>query len=356
MIEADRKALLAALHALKNVIPARSSNPLITGVHVEPIHGALRLTGSGQDLDLQLTAPASCVPGPALLIPYALLTQAAEQMSAQTLTLDVRGARLRLLGGHSHYDLTLGEPDAYPLPHFAPAGDGTLPGADLARLIGSVRYAAAHESYQGVLRGLHVTRAGTVLTVQASDGYRLARNWAVVPGGPDFAVVAPARSADEIARVFADQTVSAQADAGLLTLRGPQARMNVRLLDGAFPDTQRVIPPARKEVTFDAAALHGAAGRCALLTERDANYRLTMRLDGTQAEFTCASERGRAREVLSCVGVNGRFEADLNARFLLDALGGLQGDVTLGYGTPREPLTLTSPADRARLSVMVPLA
>ncbi len=234
----------------------------------------------------------------------------------------------------------------------------SLSAADLARALGSVRYAASNEAFQAVFRGLKLERNAGTLRAAASDGYRVAlcdvRSDA--PEAPPLII--PARSVDELLRLLKDGTVRLLPGEGQLTVITDRARMNLKLLDGDFPDYERVIPKEIKlTATLPAAALKEAVGRVAVLADKNANNRVEFLIQDGALTLTAEGDYGRAQDTLSVTqgGTEQAMSLAFNARHVLDALGAIDGDVRLSFSGSTSPAVFEPAGDSGYRAVMVTL-
>jgi len=363
-----KKSLSEGLGMLERVIPSRSSNPLLTSVLVVADTGGLTLSGTNLEIDLRCFVPAEVPQGASFVAPAHLFAQIVRNLPGEIVTLELRGVQLVMQAGGSDFNLQTGDLAAYPDLTFPDTTDAEIDSAELARSLDSVRYAASNEAFQAVFRGLKVEQHQEKVRVVASDGFRLALRDFTVPNTDqaERTLIVPARSADELVRMLRDGPAALTYGDGMLGVRTDRFAMTVKLLDGDFPDYERVIPKDIKmKVTLSAATLREAVSRVAVLADKNANNRVecvfTRSSDGdfTPGRLTLEAEGdyGRAQDVLSAEtsGTESALTVGYNAKYLLDALEPIDGDVTVHLSGGSSPTLFTCSKDAGYMAVVVPL-
>lgn len=357
-IHLTKKTLKAALDVLTRVIPSRSSNPVLTAMHATASRGgSLILSGTNLEIDVRIGVPCEVDADHDFLVPAHLFAQIITNLASELIELEVLGTQIHVRAGGSSTALQLGDVAAYPPLTFAHSGDMGVTAPDLLRLITRTRYAASNEAFQAVFRGLHFSSdGGGSLRGVGSDGYRLAI-YRVPFTGPAVSMIVPARSTDEIVRVFkADETLSLGVHNHMLTITGRVARMNVKLLDGDFPDTERVIPrQVRGSFTLPAARLKESVNRVAVLADPHAHRRVDAAVGEGRVTLSSENDYGRARDTFEAVTAGEPGSLGMNSRFVLDALAGAEGEVTVTLAPGTGPFTLRASGDPEMLAVIVPL-
>ena len=355
--QVSKKTLSEGLGMLERVIPSRSSNPLLTAIKVDATDLGLTLTGTNLEIDLSCFVPAEVSEPASFVVPAHLFAQIVRNLGGELVELELNGAELAVRASGSDFKLQTGDLSAYPELTFPGTADATLDSAELARSLSSVRYAASNEAFQAVFRGLKVEQHAEKARVVASDGFRLAlREFAVI--GEPRSMIIPARSADELVRVLRDGTVNLGFGDGMLSVTTERVRMNVKLLDGDFPDYERVIPKDIKlKVTLSAVALKEAVSRVAVLADKNANNRVEFLVSEGTLRLAAEGDYGRAQDTLSVQqeGSEPALSLGFNAKYVLDALGPIEGEAELLFSGSTSPAMFKGSGDAGYLAVVVPL-
>ena len=352
-----KKTLSEGLGLLERVIPSRSSNPLLTALKVEASEAGLTLSGTNLEIDLSCFVPAEVQAPQNFVVPAHLFAQIVRNLGGELVELELTGNELSVRSGGSDFKLQTGDIDAYPPLTFPGHADVSLDAGELARAFSSVRYAASNEAFQAVFRGIKLEHHGATARVVASDGYRVAiRDFPASGDGQNLIV--PARSADELIRVLKDGEARFTYGDGMLSVTTDRVRMNLKLLDGDFPDYERVIPKDIKlQVTLPATALKEAVNRVAVLADKNANNRVEFLIQDGKLTLTAEGDYGRGQDTLNVTqgGTESALSLAFNARHVLDALGPVEGDVELLFSGSTSPAIFRSVGNAAYQAVMVTL-
>lgn len=364
------KNLLAEQIALlERVIPSRSSNPLLTyaGLAVGP--ETLVLFGSNGEVDLEVRLPAQVQGEGAYLVPSQPFFQLVRSLPGEEALLSL-GRELELSSGRFTTRLSLAPTEGYPELLFPEPGgpseafplQATLPTGDLLRLLTQVRYAASNEEYRAIFRGVQLEFSQGGLRAVASDGYRLALS--ELPKPQPFAkkAVVPARSADEVVRVLkalGEGEVALALGPGTLGLamrgEGAEVRMAVRLMEGEFPDYEKVIPkdfPLRVRLQVD--PFREALRRVSVLSDRQ-NHRVDLLFQEGRVLLSAEGDYGKGQEEVAVAMEGTPMGLAYNARYLLEALAPLEGEAFLEMSGPTSPTLVRPSGEEGYRAVVVPL-
>ncbi|CAM3940408.1 MULTISPECIES: DNA polymerase III subunit beta [Deinococcus] len=354
-----KKTLSEGLGLLERVVPSRSSNPLLTSLKVEASEAGLTLSGTNLEIDLSCFVPAEVQEPKDFVVPAHLFAQIVRNLGGELVELELVGQELAVRSGGSDFKLQTGDTEAYPPLSFPSNADLSLNAEELARALGSVRYAASNEAFQAVFRGIkleHHADTGSARVV-ASDGYRVAiRDFPVSGDGRNLII--PARSVDELIRVLKDGEARFTYGEGMLSVTTDRVRMNLKLLDGDFPDYERVIPKDIKlQVTLPATALKEAVNRVAVLADKNANNRVEFLVSEGQLRLAAEGDYGRAQDTLTVTqgGVEPAMSLAFNARHVLDALGPIEGEAELLFSGSTSPAIFRASGGGGYMAVMVTL-
>lgn len=353
-----KKTLSEGLGLLERVVPSRSSNPLLTSLKVEASEAGLTLSGTNLEIDLSCFVPAEVQDPQSFVVPAHLFAQIVRNLGGELVELEIVGSELAVRAGGSDFKLQTGDLEAYPPLSFPAHADVSLDAAELARAFGSVRYAASNEAFQAVFRGIKLEhRGGGSARVVASDGYRVAiRDFPASGDGKNLIV--PARSADELIRVLKDGEARFTYGDGMLSVTTDRVRMNLKLLDGDFPDYERVIPKDIKlQVTLPGTALKEAVNRVAVLADKNANNRVEFLVSEGKLRLAAEGDYGRAQDTLDVTqgGSEPAMSLAFNARHVLDALGPIEGDAELLFSGSTSPAIFRASGGGGYMAVMVTL-
>lgn len=369
--KADRATLLKALAHVQSVVEKRNTIPILANVMITAGDGKLTLTATDMEIAIIEDVPAAVVRNGACTAPAATLYEIVRKLpDGAEVELDHPGgdAQLGLRAGRYSTHLVVLPTDDFPsmtagtLPHRF-----TLSAQRLRSMIDRTRFAISTEETRYYLNGiyLHVTESeGTrVLRAVATDGHRLARVEDPLPDGAGGipGVIIPRKTINELRKLLDEVTGGVE-----IALSDTRVQFHVdsiiltsKLIDGTFPEYERVIPRNNDKVlrvgTKDFA---DAVGRVAAISsERSRPVKLTLQRDLLVLSAT-SPEQGDASEELDSDRVKyeaGPLEIGFQARYLNDITDQIQGDVEFCFADGSAPTVVRDAGDASALYVLMPM-
>ena len=357
-IRLPKRSFSEALAVLDRVVPTRASNVVLTQLWIEARPEGVLLRGSNGEIDLEILVPAEVDGEGVRLVPGQLLGQVVRNLPGELVEMAAEGGELLIESGSFSTRLATASADDYPQFSFAAAEMLRLPAQELARAIQRVRYAASNEDYRAIFRGVQLELHPGRLRAVASDGFRLALYDLPMPLEREARLVVPARSADEIVKVLerVEGEVALGVEGAHLSLAGAGFRLAAALMEGEFPDYERVIPSEFPlEARVAAPALRDSLKRVKVLADRN-NHRVDLVFSGGSLEVVAAGDLGRGSERLEAeVPEDAEMLLAYNAEYLLDALGPVPQTARLRFSGPASASVVQDEDDAGYLAVVVPL-
>jgi DNA polymerase III subunit beta len=329
LITTSREMLLKPLQAVAGIIERRHTLPILSNVLLHRSKDELVFLST--DIEMEITAGQSA-PGStedrALTVGARKLLDILRALpDGAEVTLTAQDKRLVVKSGKSRYTLQTLPAEDFPR-MAAPEGDSaelSVPQSLLKDLLSQVQYAMAQQDIRYYLNGLLLTLGNHELRVVATDGHRLAYASRSVGAkdSPRQEVIVPRKTILELGRLLSesDEPVNIQ-------LTPSQARFSFgslvlvsKLIDGKFPDYNRVIPKNHpKELVLNRVALLQALQRAAILTNdkfRSVRWVLEDKLLRISSTNT---EQEEAQEELDVDYEGEKLDIGFNVSYLLDVL------------------------------------
>jgi DNA polymerase-3 subunit beta len=335
-LTAAREALLKPLQAVIGVVERRQTMPILANVLLVARNGAVSVTAT--DLEVELVADANVdvdnpgevtVPGRKLLDICRALPEDAMVSIAQA------GEKLVIKSGRSKFSLATLPAAEFPTVEDIGAGQALeVPQDSLARLLDKTHFSMAQQDVRYYLNGLLLETGGPLLRAVATDGHRLALAEVNIDGAdlPEQQVIVPRKGVLELQRLLTgegDLRIELGGNHVRIQLEG--IRFTSKLIDGRFPEYERVIPQdTSNALTADKALFRSALQRTAILSnEKYRGIRLIIRDSGMVLQAH-NPEQEEAEEALEIRYDGEEIEIGFNVNYLLDALGVIESDeVTL---------------------------
>jgi DNA polymerase-3 subunit beta len=270
--------------------------------------------------------------------------------------------RLTLTAGHSRFALQLLPAEDFPdiavgeLPH-----KFEIPSADLKRLIEKTRFAISTEETRYYLMGIFLHVADEQLKAAATDGHRLARVTVAKPDGADGMpdVIVPRKCVAELRKLLdeLEGTVEVSLSGTKIRFGLGSAVLTSKLIDGTFPDYNRVIPTGNdKLLKLDPKTFAQGVDRVSTIASEKTRA-VKMMVDRDKVTLSVTSpESGTATEELAADYGADNIEIGFNARYLLDILSEIDGDTVEVHLADAAAPTLLRENDKSdALYVLMPM-
>ncbi|MGI6870919.1 DNA polymerase III subunit beta [Amycolatopsis sp. 3B14] len=350
-------AVLAASTAeAVRLLPA----PALGGVLLTAGADGLGLAAVAPDHALRLDRPALVHTGGEALVPLRPLAETVRALDAEEVRVSVEESRLVVRAPGGRFALPLLDRGLHPGVAAPPPAAGSVAGRTLRGALEAVASAASREDALPIFTGVRMWTEGDVLTLLATDRYRMALATLDWTGGR-LDALAPAAALSALARgLGAAPSVGLGADSDRLGLTWGPDSFATALLAVPFPDERaRELVRAQPSgvVELDAEALVAALRRASPY----AGPRGTVTLAGWDGELRVISSdphSGESEQVVKASVSGGRLSATYQARYLLDALRPFAGrTVRIEHQDGLRPTVFTAPPDggAAVTCVVVPM-
>ena len=363
--------LAKGLSIVGRAVSTRSALPVLGNILLATDQSRLKLSATDLEIAINCWIGAQVQEEGAITVPARLLTDFVNSLPAERIdmTLNVRTQSLNIRCARTEGNIKGIDANEFPLiPPFTPSlaeeMGGMISVSTLRQMVEQVAFAAATDDSRPILTGVHTRFQGDRLTLAATDGFRLSVRWAQLSRAVEEsrAVIIPARSLQEVARISADAEeeypieiqVVRDRNQILFHLTGKasaagkggfqQVDVISQLIEGNFPDYMAIIPKAwTTRVVVDTAEFLKAV-RVAYLFARDAANIVRLLITPGNGERpggmtlqAASAEYGDNVSQVEVKSVEGNpIEIAFNARYLMDVLNVV--------GTPQVSLEMTRPS------------
>lgn len=335
VLKATQDKVLAVLQSVSGIVERRHTLPILANVLIRKTGNALQLTTSDLEIQIRTTAELGGDTGDFTTTVGArkLIDILKTMPGDQTVSLESQQSKLILKGGKSRFTLQSLPAEDFPLVQESAAFGPVfaVPQKTLKDLLGQVSFAMAVQDIRYYLNGILFVAEGKTLSLVATDGHRLAFASATLDVEvPKQEVILPRKTVIELQRLLSDASVPEGQDAPMIEMQfAPnQAKFSfgamefvTKLVEGKFPDYNRVIPKNHKNsVTLGRAPLLASLQRTAILTsEKFKGVRLNFE-PGTLRVASNNAEQEEAVDELDIDYGGDAIEIGFNVTYLIDAL------------------------------------
>ncbi len=325
----DREALLRPLQLVTGVVERRQTLPVLANLLLVAKDGHLSITGT--DLEVELVAEVgdmveitqegeATIPARKLADIWRSLPENAE------VKVEVAGERAVVRSGRSRFTLSTLPAGDFPKVESGPGDlEFSVGQIELRKLIDQVGFSMAQQDVRYFLNGMLLEVSTEHIRTVATDGHRLAMCTLAESGaaGERSQAIVPRKGVLELSRLLDDQEepVVVQLGSNHLRVRQGPFTLTTKLVDGKFPDYEKVVPKdAGRAIVGDRDAMRQAFARASILSNE--KYRgVRLMVEGEQMTIQANNpEQEEAEEVLPVDYAGERLEIGFNVSYLQDVL------------------------------------
>ncbi len=360
----ERATLLKSLSHVQSVVERRNTIPILSNVLIDAREdGSIRLMAT--DLDLQVDESVSATvtqAGATTVSAHTLFDIVRKLPEGSQVELAAAEGKMQVVAGRARFNLSTLPRDDFPV-----IAEGELPtrfelpAATLRQIIDKTRFAISSEETRYSLMGIFLHIADDQLKAAATDGHRLARVTVAKPDGADGMpdVIVPRKCVAELRKLLdeVEGTVEVSLSPTKVRFGLGSAVLTIKLIDGTFPDYNRVIPTANdKLLKLDPKSFSAGVDRVSTIaSEKTRAVKMSVDRDKVTLSVT-SPENGVAVEELACDYGSDNIEIGFNARYLLDILGEIDGDTVEVHLADAAAPTLLRENDKSNaLYVLMPM-
>jgi DNA polymerase III subunit beta len=364
----ERGALLKSLGHVQSVVERRNTIPILSNVRLDAGEGCLSLNATDMDLDIVDKGDANVSqPGATTARAQTLYEIVRKLPEGSQVEFDSDGeGQLLLSSGRSRFTLTCLPTDDFPV---MSGGEMvhtfSLPASEIRGLIDRTRFAISTEETRYYLNGIYLHAAerngSRVLRAVATDGHRLASVEGPLPNTADRmpGVILPRKTVSELRKLIDETVDDVEVELSETKIRFTfdNVILTSKLIDGTFPDYERVIPVGNdKEMVVDCKSFAEAVDRVsAISSEKSRAIKLSL-TNGTLVLSASSPESGTATEELEVSYQGEAMEIGFNSSYLLDITRQIEGDnARFTLADAASPTILSETDDNSALYVLMPM-
>ncbi|MDP7041131.1 MAG: DNA polymerase III subunit beta [Gammaproteobacteria bacterium] len=331
-LSAAREALLRPLQAVIGVVERRQTMPILANVLLVAKDGELSVTATDLEVELVANTEVSVESGGEVTVPGRKLLDICRALPEDAeVSISQSGEKLVLKSGRSKFTLTTLPAAEFPTVDDINAGHSvTVSQAVLGRILEKTHFSMAQQDVRYYLNGLLLETSDNLLRAVATDGHRLALCEVALDGGkaPEQQVIVPRKGVLELQRLMSGEgELAIELGTNHVRIQLDGIRFTSKLIDGRFPEYDRVIPQdTSNAMSADRGVFKSALQRTAILSnEKYRGIRLIIREDNMVLQ-THNPEQEEAEEELEIEYSGEEIEIGFNVNYLLDALNAIETD------------------------------
>ncbi len=364
----ERPYLLKALAHVQSIVERRGTIPVLANVKLEAKSGEIALTATDMDLALVEKVPAEVQSSGVTTMPahtfYDIVRKLPDGGQVEIIVKDT--GRANIVCGSSKFTLSTLPADDFPV-----MADGefayhfTLSAAECAALTEKPGFAMSTEETRYYLNGVYlhpaVSSGNEVLRSVATDGHRLARVEVALPAGAAGmpGIIVPRKAIQELKKLLegGEGTVNISVSENKIRFVVGAAVLVSKLIDGSFPDYERVIPANNEKLMeVECRRFKEGVDRVSVISsERSRAVRLSLE-SGKLGLAASSAEAGNASDEFEVSYSSDPLEIGFNSRYLLEMMGQIEGETAqFLLHDPSSPVLVRDTADAGSLYVIMPM-
>ena len=363
----ERSAFLKALNHVQSVVERRNTIPVLSNVLVQADGAQVKLTATDLDIEIVETLAAETAQKGAATVPAHMLYDIVRKLpDGAQLELERAsdGGRVNIKAGRSRFAL-----QALPAEDFPDLSSGDfgntfqISAQALKFLIERTRFAISTEETRYYLNGiyLHHAKQADSLRAVATDGHRLAQAQVNLPSGAANmpGIIVPRKTVLEIVKLLEgdEGDVEVSLSSSKIRFKAGNLTLTSKLIDGTFPDYERVIPRNNDKVLVtDAKDFASAVDRVSTISmEKSRAVKLALTKDRLGLVVN-NPDSGSAEEELVVEYEQEPIEIGFNARYLMDVAQQITAEtIRFEFQDAGSPTVVRDPKDDKSLYVLMPM-
>lgn len=342
-----KNKIFSAVQNVLNVVPTRTTLPVLSNMLVEVTDSKLKLAATDLDISMITTIPISATKKGSITIPARTFAEILRELPESEIEIEVTENRMELKVEHGNYRLSGIPSDEFPkLPTANLAKQIKIPGGELAEMIQKTVVAVSTDETRPALNGVLWQTSGKSMQMVATDGHRLAKisqknnklkglhdDIIIPPKALNLLVKLLADSAKggeekEIGVIFGENNIIFNLDDSIIASR---------IIEGPYPNFEQVIPKDNdKKLIVNKDLLTGTIRRVSILANTLTHQiKFSFKKDTLELSSANFDLGGEAKESLVCDYTAEPMDIGYNASYVMDVLKQIDGDeVIFELGTP----------------------
>jgi len=328
-----KSKLAACLQSVLQVVPTKSTLPILTNVLVEALEDKLKVSATDLDISMSSTVECAVAKKGSAALPARILFEIVKELPEAEITIESTNSRVEVKIPNGSYKIASVSPDDFPkLPAVNKKKEIRVAAGDLITMIRKTTFACSNDETRPALNGVLWQTAGDRMQMVATDGHRLAK--AAVENtklkGLSEDIIIPPKVLDLIPKFIEDE----KAEVGIIfgenniIFNLDNTILTSRLIEGPYPNFNQVIPSNNdKTLRLSREELGRAVRRVSILSNA-LTHQVKFAIKGNSLTLSTsnADVGGEGQEVLDCEFDGAEIQIGYNATYVSEILNKIEGD------------------------------
>lgn len=358
----QKETILKPLQIVTGVVERKQTMPILSNILIEKDNSSLKF--SSTDLEIQIstkievddtTCSAITLPGKKLLDILRILPD------ESFLSIAVKESRAQISTGKSRFNLQTLPAEDFPKLNnqLLDVNSITLSQKSLKLLLNSIQYAMAQQDVRYYLNGVLLGIDGRKLFAVATDGHRLAYNSIALDADYEKKeIIVPRKAVMELSKLLSEDGGEIEINFTDQQLKATFSDIQLisKLIDGKFPDYQKVIPQYNNHLCVSRLVIQQALQRAAILSNEKFRGVRFMLTEKNLSVISSNSEQEEAQIEIETDYHGEALDIGFNVNYLLEGLNSINSEqVIFSFGSPNSSILITSPESREFRYVVMPM-
>ena len=361
---AEQPILARALQTASRIVSPQNTLPALAGVLVQAADDYVRISATDLTSLIETRVSANVETPGSVVIPAQTFADLIQRIPTADVRIEADEQRGQITVHYGRNRANLQGMAAQDMPTFpsqdTAQGDFNLAPGVLPRLARQTLFACARDESRPILKGVHMALGDGKVVMVSTDGTRLSQAWAAVPDlrGDPVSFVVAAKGLQEAARLAGSEAVVVTVGPKQIRFAGEAGALTTLLLEGRFPDYQRVLPDGFVvEATVDTAQFRGAIERVNLIIHHDHAAAIRVKHQPGVLELSSeAMDVGRAYEMVEVMSTGAEIELSFNPSLLLDGVKSMESEeMVLEFSGLQSPARLREKDSSHYFHIVLPL-
>lgn len=363
-----KEHLNESIQHVSKAISSRTTIPILTGIKIDVDAGGVTLTASDTEVSIQSTIPIEkegteivqiVTPG-SVVLPAKFFTEIIKKLPSSDVTIEVKDNFITWISsGTAEIQIVGLDPEEYPLLPQLEENNIVSVSSDLLKaMIRQTTFAVSTSETSPILTGVLWNFSHDRLKLIACDRLRMASREAQIEAEGEIEfhnIVIAGKSLNELNKLLPDQNMAIDIVVAnnQVLFKIDRIQFFTRILDGAYPDTSKLIPQSfQTHLTIDTKKLADAIDRAYLLSREEKTniVKMTLKDERTVEISSSSSELGKVTEQIETHKLEGDLlSISFNSKYMLDALKVIDSDfIQICFRGPMQPIIM-KPEDHSNM-------
>ncbi len=364
-IKATREDFLSALSRIQGTVERRNTMPILANVLIETHTNRIRVTATDLEVGVRASLNGDIVTAGRVTVDARKLFEIVRELSDEMIELQrLENDRVEIRSGKSVFRMVGLDAREFPVLATSPEGERSeCPAHVLKEMIDKTVFSISTDETRSNINGALIQPSGEAsVRMVTTDGHRLSLvQREIGPLGLEKGVIIPRKGLTELRKLLEDagqELVALGFSDNMVFVWSGDVEMSIRLIDGDFPEYDKVIPSDNEnEANVVQHSLYRALRRVALLSsDRYRGIRVELQ-DGRMSVSANNPELGEATEELALEYQGPQLAIGYNPNYLLDILGVLESEdeIRMLFRDDESPMLLKRVRDESLLYVVMPM-